>query len=316
MSDVTLRVVRNLRDNFTMIDNDFARNPKVSARAARLFIYLASHNTGWKLSIPATIKATGMGRNTVFGALNDLRELGYVKRYQIVDADNRFAGKEYQVFDLPLPDDLRDDVTAETDPRIPVSRVPESGTRDEQGEYGETAGHSRVPKNGIPKSGIPKTGTLKKTNSKEDQPEEHKKEQLGHDEHDQGALLSVQEFIDPDETPEARFDKWWAMYPRKVQKKDARRKFIRLMKDGVDFQALMDGLARSMRSWEREGRSKDRLPHPTTWLNQERWDDEETMPEDVLERHVQRQPSANDVARQMIQRMNSNPGGGWRELGQ
>lgn len=317
MSDATLRIVRNLRDNFAIIDNDFARNPDVSPRAARLFIYLASHSTGWKLSITATMNATGMGRNTVFSALNDLRELGYVKRYQLIGEGDRFAGTEYQVFDSPLPVDLRDDVTAKSDPRVPVSRVPESGTRDELGECDETAGHSRVPKSGIPENGIPKNGTLKKTNPKEEQPQEHQEEQLGHAGHDPDALMAVETFIDPDTTPEARFNQWWEHYPRKVQKKDARVKFLRLLKDGVPFEVLMDGLARSKRSWEREGRAKDKYPYPSTWLNQGRWEDEETMPQDVYERPVQRQPTANDVAQQMIQRLRQNPGGGdeWKEIG-
>ena len=144
MGNATLRIVRSLQDNFTMIANVFARNPEVSPRAARLFIYLASHNSGWRLSITAAMNATGMGRGQVFSALNDLRRLGYVTRRQLVDENDRFAGTEYQIFDLPLPEEERDDMTARTDPR-----VPKSVTRDEQGKCDVSAGEARVPKSGI-----------------------------------------------------------------------------------------------------------------------------------------------------------------------
>lgn len=172
MSDATLHIVRTLQDNFTMIANEFARNPEVTPRAARLFIYLASHSTGWKLSITATMNATGMGRGQVFSALNDLRRLGYVTRRQVVDEDDRFAGMEYQIFESPLPVEARDDVSARTSPRIP-----KSGTRNELGKQGESAGEARVPESGIRESRIRESDTLKKTNTKENQPKEHQGEE-------------------------------------------------------------------------------------------------------------------------------------------
>ena len=172
MGNATLRIVRSLQDNFTMIANVFARNPEVSPRAARLFIYLASHNSGWRLSITAAMNATGMGRGQVFSALNDLRRLGYVTRRQLVDENDRFAGTEYQIFDLPLPEEERDDMTARTDPR-----VPKSVTRDEQGKCDVSAGEARVPKSGIREKRIRESDTLKKTNNQENQPQEHQEEE-------------------------------------------------------------------------------------------------------------------------------------------
>lgn len=172
MSDTTLKIVGRLTDNFTMVPNEFTRSPEVTPRAARLYMYLASHQTGWKLSITAAVNATGMGRGTVFAALKDLRRLGYVKRYQVVDEDDRFAGTEYQVFALALAEVERDDVEAKTDPRIR-----KNGTRDELGEHDENAGESRVTEFGIRENGIPKNDTLKKTNTKKTNPQEDQGEE-------------------------------------------------------------------------------------------------------------------------------------------
>jgi len=172
VSDTTLKIMGRLADNFTVVSNEFARSPEVTPRAARLYLYLASHQTGWKLSIAAAMNATGMGRGTVFAALKDLRELGYVKRYQVVDESDRFAGTEYQVFSVPVPVSKRDDVAARTDPRIP-----KNGTRDEQGKHDVDTGQSRVTDFGIRENGIPKNDTLKKTNSKKTNLEENQREE-------------------------------------------------------------------------------------------------------------------------------------------
>lgn len=172
MSDTTIKIMGRLQDNFTMVSNDFGRDPNVTPRAARLFLYIASHQTGWKLSITATENATGMKRGTIFAALKDLRALGYVKRYQVVDEEDRFAGTEYQVFALPLPESERDDVTARTD-----SRIRKNDTRDDVEKCDESAGEPRVSNSRIRENRIRKNDTLKKTNSQEHQPEEHQEEE-------------------------------------------------------------------------------------------------------------------------------------------
>ena len=140
--------------------------------------------------------------------------------------------------------------------------------------------------------------------------------QLDHTGDAQTALLIAEECDDGRSSPEAQFDEWWAKYPRKVSKKAARQAFLRALKGGVRVEQLHEGLDRSLRSWRREGTPKDKMPHGATWLNGARWEDEETLPADVMERPVQRQPTANDVARQMIRRMRQDPAGdgGWKEI--
>lgn len=161
MSDTTIKMMGRLQDNFTMISNEFGRNPNVTPRAARLFVYIASHETGWSLSVTATENATGLKRGTIFEALKDLRKLGYVKRYQKVDEGGRFSGTEYQVFLLPLPEDERDDIAVSAN-----NRVRENSTRSDQQECDESAGGSRVRENRIRENRIRKNDTLKKTNTK------------------------------------------------------------------------------------------------------------------------------------------------------
>jgi hypothetical protein len=66
-----------------------------------------------------------------------------------------------------------------------------------------------------------------------------------------------------------RFDEFWAAYPNKVGKGEARKSFERIRLVGlVSIEELMAGL-------ERYRAKADDRPwcNPTTWLNQERWSD-------------------------------------------
>lgn len=70
------------------------------------------------------------------------------------------------------------------------------------------------------------------------------------------------------------FARWWEAYPNKVGKQAAERAYATACRKigGHDPpRVLLDGLQRALASgvWD-EGF----IPHPTTWLNQGRWDDE------------------------------------------
>ncbi|MBR7010022.1 MAG: hypothetical protein IKI02_03805 [Oscillospiraceae bacterium] len=71
------------------------------------------------------------------------------------------------------------------------------------------------------------------------------------------------------------FERFWQVYPRKVGKQAARKAFDRV---GVPVERLLAALERQRADpqWRREnGRY---IPHPVTWLNQGRWEDEGSAP--------------------------------------
>ena len=70
------------------------------------------------------------------------------------------------------------------------------------------------------------------------------------------------------------FDVFWAAYPRHVAKQAALAAWKKLKPDGGMLDRKMEGLARWKASdeWQREdGRY---IPHPASWLNGRRWEDE------------------------------------------
>ena len=67
------------------------------------------------------------------------------------------------------------------------------------------------------------------------------------------------------------FERWWKVYPRKVGKYKAAPLFAKVC-NRMNFDELMDATIRFAQSMD--GQEKRFIPHPTTWLNQERWNDE------------------------------------------
>ena len=69
------------------------------------------------------------------------------------------------------------------------------------------------------------------------------------------------------------FPAFWAAYPNKVGKGDAEKAYKRALKR-ARHQTIMDGLHRAnQRGWSE---SLGNPPHPSTWLNQDRWADSPT----------------------------------------
>lgn len=97
------------------------------------------------------------------------------------------------------------------------------------------------------------------------------------------------------------FDAFWSAYPLKKAKATAVKAWAKL-KPGADLQAaILSAIAtqRASADWQRDGGQY--IPHPTTWLNQRRWEDEVTHARS--QRPDQNRPrSAVDEVREAIWR--------------
>lgn len=70
------------------------------------------------------------------------------------------------------------------------------------------------------------------------------------------------------------FDAFWERYPKKVAKPTARRAWDRLRPGETMREAIMAGLARALASGEWAHQRGRYIPHPASWLNARRWEDE------------------------------------------
>jgi hypothetical protein len=70
---------------------------------------------------------------------------------------------------------------------------------------------------------------------------------------------------------DAEFDRFWAAYPRKVCKKAARKKFEKV---DVPLETILTALEQHKKSAQWNKDKGQFIPHPATWLNNARWEDE------------------------------------------
>ena len=69
------------------------------------------------------------------------------------------------------------------------------------------------------------------------------------------------------------FAEFWKEYPLKVAKAAAEKKYRAMVKSADVHDKIMRGLRSQLK--ELESRERKYIPHPTTWLNQGRWEDEQ-----------------------------------------
>jgi hypothetical protein len=72
---------------------------------------------------------------------------------------------------------------------------------------------------------------------------------------------------------ERDFDEWYAVYPRHVGRGQARKAY-RAARRKADAAQLLAGAKSAAREFG--GKEPQYIPHPATWLNGERWDDDKT----------------------------------------
>jgi len=73
------------------------------------------------------------------------------------------------------------------------------------------------------------------------------------------------------------FAEWWAMYPRKVSRREAEKAWHKLSPQDQD--SASDALPNHIQYWKLKDTSSEFIPHASTWLNQARFEDELDMTE-------------------------------------
>jgi hypothetical protein len=70
------------------------------------------------------------------------------------------------------------------------------------------------------------------------------------------------------------FDSFYEKYPNKVGRKKAQHIYERICTSKEKEDLLRESLSKYINKWSVEKTERQYIPHPSTWLNQERWEDE------------------------------------------
>jgi len=77
------------------------------------------------------------------------------------------------------------------------------------------------------------------------------------------------------------FEEFWDIYPRKIGKAKCVKKFTNLCRDIETGKLIIEGLKKYNNIYST--RARKYIPHPSTWLNEERWlDDIESEYEEIF----------------------------------
>ena len=79
------------------------------------------------------------------------------------------------------------------------------------------------------------------------------------------------------------FDSFWSEYPRKVSKKTAFKSWVKIQPSSLLVKRIMTALEqyKQTKQWQ----DPQYIPHPSTWLNQARWEDEIKVEPKVVRRY-------------------------------
>lgn len=79
----------------------------------------------------------------------------------------------------------------------------------------------------------------------------------------------------PDVLTTKRFEQFWEIYPKKTAKGAAKKAWDRINPNAELFDKIMSAVRNNIdhnRQWQKD--NGQYIPNPSTWLNQERWDDD------------------------------------------
>lgn len=228
--------------NRTRIKDNFVILPnalfrsQLPARAVCVFGNIASHETGFLASISLIAEQTGLSARTVNSALNDLEGMGLLNRLKVKGNRGEFDRNEYEITDAH------------------INRLLDGAIFTERKICART--HANIA------HGRTQNLRTKNKSLKNQALEEHGQRNV-----DRASNTAA-------EYP-AEFEEWWATYPRKVGKGKAVKDWQRAMKR-TDNHTLINASRRLAAFHAAEGTDPRFIPHPSTWLNRDGWDDDLT----------------------------------------
>lgn len=208
------RVNRN--KNYTHMANYHFREREMSLKAKGLLSLMLSLPEDWDYSANGLAALSKDGKDSIKKTLVELEKFGYLKRTRATDANGRFAGYDYDIFEKPQ------------------TAKPTTG----------------IPSTESPSAEIPSTGNPPQLNTN----------QLSTNQ------LSIKEIYP--------FDAFWAAYPKKKAKEAARKAWEKLKPDEALGKAIIQAVEESKKTTDWKKEKGKYIPHPATYLNGKRWEDE------------------------------------------
>lgn len=93
----------NKTANYTVMSNHHFKEKKMSLKAKGLLSLMLSLPDDWDYSISGLATLSKDGKDSIMSALTELEKFGYLTRQRLTDDKGRFAGVEYNIYEVPQP---------------------------------------------------------------------------------------------------------------------------------------------------------------------------------------------------------------------
>lgn len=232
-------------DQYTTIPNAWLRDRNMTRRARGLLVELLSHREGWSVTVESLVRTGKEGKAAISRDLRELEELGYLRREQ-ARTKTGFGSMDYV---------LTDPARAETSQADDAGRLQGTDKSVTGDSLSDNVVTDNVGATNVGATSVVPTNTPTKKNNQEDQLQEEPPRKNN--------ARATRDASD-------RFSEFWAIYPRRQAKAAAVKAWNKAVKR-ADVEVILEAAARYRDDPQREPQF---TAHPSTWLNQDRWEDE------------------------------------------
>ena len=240
-------------DNYMVISNRIARDERLSIEARGLLVFMLSMSDDWNFSINGLVSQTGSNRKMILRLVKELKAAGYLVQTRQHGKGGIYTACRWDLYEncTTVPENhsvvkpqcgkwncgkTENPETPLKSPQFPKTTVP--------------LNHSAV-KPQCRETTVPLEGPIRNTNIERNTKEKE----------DARVLSDVEKL----------FLEFWAIYPKKVDKKGALRAFKNIKKLKEVFPEIMSALEIQKRSEQWTKANGQYIPNPTTYIHQERW---------------------------------------------
>lgn len=89
--------------DYTVIDNTFLRDDRLSAQAKGIFAYILYLPEDWCIYQSELVKHFSNGKDSIRSAIKELESFGYISKEHIKGEHGKFIGWQYTVNEIPVP---------------------------------------------------------------------------------------------------------------------------------------------------------------------------------------------------------------------
>ena len=246
----------NKTKNFTIMSNFHFQEKNMSLKAKGLLSQMLSLPDDWEYSLDGICSMCNDGQSSVKSALSELKSLGYLTVTKMMPNETKSKKIEYLYNVYEIPGMRVNDLTQDGENKNPQPRTCNQELADKRLQ-------STVCNQSLEM--IPQLNTNNKILNNKILNNKILNDKSPNTEHANSCDIDI---------IEQRFDRFYAVYPRKQARADARKAFKKI-KPSEELLQVMIAAVEEQKTWD--GWTKDGgqfIPLPATWLNRGQWEDE------------------------------------------